>query len=288
MTRVWQATFTLSQSALSALEPLLLEHFETVTTLLNDMGTWDVQVILTEEEEPQNFSEKLHALAGMVGVAVADPVIEQMPETDWLKHVYQQLAPMTLGRFFVHGEHYTDGTPEGKVPLLIEAATAFGTGGHPTTATCMLALDGLAQTGVSPKTVLDMGCGSGILAVAAAKIFDATVVAVDNDVEAERMTQHAAAQNNVVLHVACGDGFNTPLVAEHGPYELIMANILATPIIAMAPALTAQLATQAYMIFSGFLTEHADDVVKAYETYGCVVQDQYERGDWAALVMKKG
>jgi ribosomal protein L11 methyltransferase len=289
MTRVWQAKFTLSQAGLTALEPMLLEHFQTVTTLLNNMGTWDIEVILTEEEHPEDFAKNLHSLAQNVGVTVADPVVTQIPETDWLQHVYQQLAPITLGRFFVHGEHYTDGTPDGKIPLRIEAATAFGTGSHPTTATCMLALDGLAQSGVTPSSVLDMGCGSGILAVAAAKVFNVPVVAIDNDPEATRMTNHAGIENNVgsQLVVACGDGFNTPAVAQHGPYDLIMANILATPIIAMAPALVAQLAPQAYMIFSGFLAEHANDVAAAYAPFGCVVQDQYERGDWAALVLKK-
>lgn len=287
MTRLWQAKFSLSQSALTALEPLLLEHFETVTTLLNNSGTWDVEVILTEADNPQNFTAQLHQLANLVGVAVADPTLEKMPETDWLQHVYQQLAPINLGRFFVHGSHYKDGVPEGKIPLLIEAATAFGTGSHPTTATCMLALDGLISTGLKPQKVLDMGCGSGILAVAAAKAFNISVVAIDNDPEAERMTLNAALENSVTLHVACGDGFNTPLVAQHGPYDLIMANILASPIIAMAPALCAQLAPQSYTIFSGFLAEHADDVAQVYATHGLQVQDQYERGDWAALVLKK-
>lgn len=226
----------------------------------------------------------------------AEVVIEETPDENWLQKCYREFPPFSIGPFYIYGSHH-EGQPEGEVPegqmgLQIDATTAFGSGEHETTKGCMQALLDLKGKGVCPWNILDMGTGSGILALAAWKLWKAPVLAVDNDEEAVRVTGRHAEMNGVKvgrgsLLAACGDGFKTKLVDTQKPYELIIMNILAGPVIEMAPEAAAVLDDNGYVILSGMLKEQADLVASAYEGLGLVLTGRYDLGEWTSLVLQK-
>jgi len=221
-----------------------------------------------------------------------DISIEKTPDIDWLQKVYEEFKPFSIGPFFIHGSHYEDDVPTGQIGLQIDAATAFGSGEHETTSGCLKAMLDLKGKGVCPWNILDMGTGSGILAIAAWKLWQSPILAVDNDPESIVVTNRHAGMNGLTLDKACllsdcGDGFNTPIVSKKKPYELILANILAGPVIEMAPALVSTLDDNGYVVLSGMLTEQVNLVASAYEGEGLTYKKQYDIGEWTTLVMQK-
>ena len=218
--------------------------------------------------------------------------IEKTPDINWLEKVYEDFKPFSIGPFFIHGSHYDDDVPDGQIGLQVDAATAFGSGEHETTKGCMQAMLDLKGKGACPWNILDMGTGSGILALATWKLWKSPILAVDNDAESVRVTDRHAEMNGVklgktTLLTACGDGFNTPLVGKQKPYELILANILAGPVIEMAPALVDVLDDNGYCVLSGMLNAQADLVASAYEGEGLTFKNRYDIGEWTTLVLQK-
>ncbi len=212
--------------------------------------------------------------------------------TDWLTLCYRQFPPFTVGPFFIYGSHYMGGVPEGLTGLQIDAATAFGSGEHGTTKTCLQALVDLDAQGVCPWNVLDMGAGSGILGIAAWKIWKTPVLCIDNDAEAVRVARHHAALNKVPsgkggLICETGDGFKTPLVQARKPYDLIIANILAQALIEMAAELAAVIDENGLVILSGVLHDQAQSVIDAYAAQGLTYKKRFESGDWTTLVLRR-
>ncbi len=216
--------------------------------------------------------------------------IEEIPQTDWLAHSYKQFPAFSVGPFFIYGSHYDSTVPDGQITLLIDAATAFGSGEHGTTKGCLLAMLDLKDRGQCPWNVLDMGTGSGILAIAAWKLWKTPILAVDNDTEAVRVAAHHGRVNDVqespsTISYACGEGFKTPEVVQKKPFDLIIANILAGPLIEMAQELTAVTDENGYVILSGMLNEQADDVLAAYEALGFTLHKRYDIGEWSSLLL---
>ena len=221
-----------------------------------------------------------------------DISIEKTPDIDWLQKVYEEFKPFSIGPFFIHGSHYEEDIPNGQIALQIDAATAFGSGEHETTSGCLKAMLDLKGKGVCPWNILDMGTGSGILAIAAWKLWQSPILAVDNDPESIVVTNRHAGMNGLTLDKSCllsdcGDGFNTPIVNKKKPYELILANILAGPVIEMAPSLVSTLDENGYVVLSGMLTEQVQLVASAYEGEGLTYKKQYDIGEWTTLVMQK-
>lgn len=218
--------------------------------------------------------------------------IEKTPDINWLEKTYEDFKPFSIGPFFIHGSHYEKETPDGQLALQIDAATAFGSGEHETTNGCLQAMLDLKGKGACPWNILDMGTGSGILALAAWKLWKSPILAVDNDPESIRVTERHAQMNGVKLSkttllTGCGDGFNTPIVNQQKPYELILANILAGPVIEMAPSLVRVLDDNGYAVLSGTLNEQANLVISAYEGEGLTYKNRYDIGEWTTLVMQK-
>ena len=212
----------------------------------------------------------------------------RLPEKNWLQHVHDNFPPVTVGSFFIRGSHFKGKTPKGLTPLYIDAATAFGSGEHQTTKGCMIAFEGLADQHTA-KNALDMGCGSGILAIAIKKIWPkAKLTAVDIDPESVTVTKRHAAMNKVKLQAAAGNGYQTKLALKNGPYDLIAANILAGPLIAMAPACRKALGKGGFVVLSGLLKRQAADVTKAYEKQGLALERRIPEGDWMTLVFQRG
>ncbi|MBK5945587.1 50S ribosomal protein L11 methyltransferase [Rhodobacter veldkampii DSM 11550] len=244
---------------------------------------WEVGSYFTEAPD-ETMLALLAAAHGAAPFAVSE-----LPEVDWVAHVKRELAPVVAGRFFVYGSHDADKVPEGVVALLIEAAMAFGTGHHGTTLGCLTALDRLDREGFRPASVADIGCGTAVLAMAAAKIWPGTVLASDIDPVAVDTAAANVLANDLAGRVEClqAAGFDHPRLAEAAPFDLVFANILKGPLIDLAPAMTAQLAPGGRVILSGILNEQADEVVRAYENAGFTLQYRDEFAEWTTLVLKR-
>ncbi len=189
-------------------------------------GPWQVQWLFDEAHDRDAALGGVTLAASLDDVEISAPVIEDLPDTNWLERSYQQFPPFNIGPFFIYGSHF-DGVPEtGQIPLQIDAATAFGSGEHGTTSGCLLILDQLKADGFTPDAILDMGCGSGILAIACRKLWDAPVTAIDIDPESVRVTKNHAAANAVTLDARAGAGF----AVVESTYDLTIANILPMPL----------------------------------------------------------
>ena len=216
-------------------------------------------------------------------------VVSQLPETDWVAHVKRELTPVEAGRFFVYGSHDAEKVPDGAEPLLIEASMAFGTGHHGTTLGCLRALDRMIGEGFEAGTVLDLGCGTAVLAMAAARVWPARILASDIDEVAVEVAQANVAANGLSGRVHCLEaaGFDHPDLDAAAPYDLIFANILKGPLILLAEDVTTHLAAGGRLILSGILNDQADEVIEHYTRAGNNLTCRDEIGDWTTLSLQR-
>ncbi len=224
-------------------------------------------------------------LSAIAGHAVT---VEALPDQDWIRLSQEGLPPVRAGRFFVYGAHDAGEVPVGPIALKIEAGMAFGTGHHETTALCLAALSDLARHRAF-RNVLDLGCGTGLLAIGAAKLWKRPVVASDIDAVAIEVTDENAAANGVaplVLGVTA-DGLTHPLIAARAPFDLIVANILAGPLTQLAPSIARALDGGGSLILSGLLTNQENLVVGFYRPHGLILRARRRDGPWSALVLEK-
>ena len=246
-------------------------------------GLWEVGGYFTDSPD----ETALLLLSTALG---AQPfVISELPETDWVAHVRRELAPVAAGRFFVYGSHDADKVPQECEPLLIEAAMAFGTGHHGTTLGCLRALDQLARGGFVGENVIDIGCGTAVLAMAAARIWPSGVLASDIDEVAVDVAHSNVAANGLTGRVTCYEaaGFAHPQIARAAPFDLVFANILKGPLVALAPDMAAHIKPAGYAILSGILNEQAKDVLEVYLRSGFNLVSQEKIFDWTTLVLAR-
>lgn len=215
--------------------------------------------------------------------------ISEVPDVDWVAKVKRELSPVEAGRFFVYGSHDADRVPEGRVALLIEAAMAFGTGHHGTTLGCLRALDRLVTAGFVAQKVADVGCGTAVLGMAAAHVYPNVVIASDIDPVAVEVAAANVAANGLAGRVICAEaaGFDAPALAAGAPYDLVFANILKGPLIALAPDMARHVSPGGYVILSGILNEQADEVAGVYARVGFNVAHREEIVDWTTLTLCK-
>ncbi|MCA8879018.1 MAG: 50S ribosomal protein L11 methyltransferase [Rhodobacteraceae bacterium] len=229
------------------------------------------------------------ALALLAAAHGARPfAVSELPETDWVAKVRRELAPVEAGRFFLYGAHDADKLPEGRIGLLIEAAMAFGTGHHGTTLGCLRALDRMADAGFAPERIADIGCGTAVLAMAAARLWPVDVLASDIDPVAIEVAEANLSVNNLAGRVRClvAPGFDHPELDAAGPFDLVFANILKGPLIDLAPAMGAAVAPGGRTILSGLLNEQAEEVERAYRAAGFVLETAEVIGDWTTLSLR--
>ena len=238
-----------------------------------------------------NFNEKdFLTQAQQQGVSLPEYEKTLLESQNWLKDYVIKFPPVEVADFLIYGIHEKETPQTNKIPLQIYAATAFGSE-HPTTRSCLQALCDLKQKGIKPHKILDMGTGSGILSLGAAKLFgsSAKITAVDIDEEAVIVTLQNAATNQEedVIHAAVSDGYKSGFVQNNAPYDLILSNILARPLIEMAPDLYKTLNQGGYAILSGFVEDQKDWVISAHEQQGLKLIKLYQINDWCAAVMEK-
>lgn len=246
-------------------------------------GLWEVGGYF--EEAPDEVELALLARAH----GARDFAVSELPEVDWVAHVKRELAPVEAGRFFVYGGHDADKVPADRIALRIEAAMAFGTGHHGTTLGCLQALDEMVSQGVVKHNVADIGCGTAVLAMAAAAVWPEPVLASDIDAVAVDVAAANAAANGLGDRVKTVEaaGFDHEALHAAAPFDLIFANILKGPLIALAPDMAAHTAPGGHAILSGILNPQADDVLKHYVGAGYSLVSRREIGDWTTLVLQK-
>ncbi len=239
-------------------------------------------------EEPDQAS-----IRDLVGLAAGDDVaqaiaFDTVEAKDWVKATLEDLVPVPAGRFVVHGQHDRARVPPNKLGIEIEAALAFGTGHHGTTRGCLLLLDHVLKK-YYPRRVLDLGTGTGVLAIAAAKALHRAVLASDIDPASVRVARDNAAPQ---WHRRLGAGdpappdFEAPQFAQRGPFDLVLANILANPLRQLAGPMARHLAPSALVILSGLLTPQAAGVVAAYRARGLVPLRHLRIDGWSSLLLR--
>ena len=255
----------------------------------DDSGLWEVGGYFLEQPN----AAVLELLSTAFGARAF--ALSELPEIDWVAKVRRELSPVEAGRFFVYGSHDADKVPAilaqgGRVTLQIEATVAFGTGHHGTTLGCLRAFDRLVDAGFRPEKVADIGCGTAVLALAAAKVLpDALVIASDIDQVAVDVARANVAINDLSGRIACLEaaGFAHPQLATAAPFDLVFANILKGPLIALAPDMARNLGPGGLVILSGLLVGQAEAVTSAYLSAGFTPLSREDLGEWSALVLRR-
>jgi ribosomal protein L11 methyltransferase len=246
-------------------------------------GIWEVSAYFEGRPDPAALA-LLAAVHGAPDFSVA-PVGTQ----DWMAQVRAGLTPVRAGRFVVYGSHDRDKVPSQLVGLEIEAALAFGTGHHATTQGCLLALDLLARRGWRPRRVADIGGGTGVLAMAASRVFACRVIASDIDALATETARANARANRLGGKIRCvtAPGFRHPELRAGAPYDLILSNILAGPLKRLAGGMAAHLAPGGALVLSGILARQAAGVAAVYGGHGFSRLEFLRRGEWSVLVLRR-
>jgi ribosomal protein L11 methyltransferase len=250
----------------------------------DDSGLWEVGAYFLEP--PDEVVLDVLALA-FGGKPFA---LSELPEIDWVAKVRRELSPVVAGRFFVYGSHDADKVPADMVALQIEATVAFGTGHHGTTLGCLRAFDRQFAAGFRPACVADIGCGTAVLAMAAAAVLpEALVIASDIDQVAVDVARANVGINDLAGRVECLEaaGFANPRLAAAAPFDLVFANILKGPLIELAPPMAAHTAPGGLIILSGLLVVQAEAITEAYLAAGFASQEREDIGEWSTLVLRR-
>lgn len=251
----------------------------------DENGEWVFEATCDHEPDVALFNRVAQQV---LGGSVSFSIERIDPDFDWIGKSLEGLKPVNAGGFHVHGSHATDPVPAGTIPLRIEAGQAFGTGHHETTTGCLEAISRVLKHR-SPRFMLDVGTGTGVLAIALAKRTRRPVIASDIDPVAVRVTNENARINEVANDVVSveASGLDHAVIRENGPYDLIVANILAGPLAGLAPAIGRMAMPGATAILSGILVPQAKRVIAAYGLQGMVLRERITRGEWTTLVLQR-
>jgi len=276
---LWKASIALAKAEAPDMASLLELASEPQAVLIAEepFGPGAVVEALYTEEPDATY------LSTVVGRTVT---VAPLPDQDWIRLSQEGLPPVRAGRFFVYGAHDAGRVPHGVIPIKIEAGLAFGTGHHETTALCLGALSDLARRR-SFTNVLDLGTGTGLLAIGAAKLWKRRVLASDIDPVAVEVARDNSYANNTgpLVRAVVADGLANPVLSRAAPYDLLIANILASPLTKLAPDIIKSLAPGAVLLLSGLLTNQERLVTSFYRDLRFV--GARRSGPWSALVLEK-
>ena len=269
----------------AALAEFAEEFFEVVEINYSDDGKEQLVGYMRSEASDSALPQTAKAW----NVNLPPYSVEILQGRDWLADNVIKFAPVRVGDFCVYGIHESNVDTMGKIGIKVYAATAFGSE-HQTTKGCLQAISDINSISGPQRKVLDVGTGSGILSLAAAKLWkDAEIVAVDIDNESVKVTKQNAIDNGVEKQIiaAYSDGYASAVVQKNAPYDVILANILARPLIAMAEDMAKNLKVGGYAVISGFIDEQVDWVIGEHEKYGLQLQKIYEGDNWRAALLKR-
>jgi ribosomal protein L11 methyltransferase len=289
MKTLYRLTAHTTPAAAAAMEGLLADS-ALATSLMQAPRTKTaiVEAIFAEPPARKDWIMRLSVMAALHSAKAPSIKIEKIPLTGWLEKVAQEHPPIHAERLVIYGSHASNAVKPPQKSLLIEAATAFGTGEHMTTLGCLLALQKILHK-KKPRHALDLGCGSGILALGLARLTRGKCLAVDNDAESVRMARHNARVNQLqhFVRIERSHGYAAAVVRAGKPYDLIMANIFARPLMLLAKDLKAHLAPGGIAILSGLLQEQENMVLSAHRLQGLRLLWRWRRNDWSVLVLQK-
>ncbi len=291
---VWRLGLSLPDAdGLAVFEPVFERFAEAVSLFMEDRsgrsdgeGEWRLEGFARVPPDRVAILAAIEVVAAAHGVEAPSLEIERMPNIDWVTANLRDFPPIDAGRFFVHGSHWQGKVPAGRIGLMVDAGTAFGSGEHATTRGCLLALDLLGRR-FRARRPLDLGCGSGILAIAMASMWACPVTAADIDPAAVRVAAGNAAANGVGARVRAlvSDGWRAPALARRRPFDVVTANILARPLCRFAPSLAAALAPGGVAVLSGLLERQERMVMAAHERQGLRLKRRILIDGWATLII---
>ena len=259
-----------------------------VTITPDGAGAWQLAAYAEARPDRAVVTSRIAVAAASVGIEPPAVTIAPVPNIDWVSHVHARTPPIRAGRFYVHGSHVTEPVPDECIGILMDGGPAFGTGDHQSTLGCLIAIDRLAR-GRPMARILDLGCGSGILSIAAARIWPAAIIAADVDPDAVAMTARCAQANGVAERIAAvrSRGFQNRALRAGAPFDLVLANILARPLERLAPAIARHLAPGGRVVLSGLLVEQGPVVLDAYGKHGLAIAERFAFDEWLTLVLMK-
>jgi Ribosomal protein L11 methylase len=274
--------------AASLIDEALAAHCQAVTLNLDGAGGCSLHGLVDGAFDAAALGVDLALAAAAAGIEPPAVTIETLAARNWLLENRQAFAPFRLGRFFIHGHDDRSPPPPATWPIAVDAGLAFGTGRHASTAGCLLALQRAALSPIAGP-VLDLGCGTGILAIAAARVLGRPVVAADIDPVAVRITAENAARNGVAdrVRAVTADGCAQLAVRARAPYALVFANILARPLLRLARDIVAETAPGGTIILAGFISDDARRVLSAYRPLGCRLARRIAVDGWTTLVLRR-
>lgn len=289
MEATWQITITLPVIAVE----VFLEAFDTEDNAVScfeddENKCWKLAFHTPQQPNPEQIAHKINRLSDTLEIPVPPYAIERVEPANWVAESQKNFLSTTAGDFFIYATWHNEQKPEGKHFIQIDPEQAFGTGGHETTSGCLIALSRLAADGNKFKNMLDLGCGSGILAIAMARLWkEGRILAVDIDPVSVSTSINNAALNQVPhIQVEQSNGYECPSVQSSAPYDLIAANILAKPLIRFAPTIRQSMVPGGYLILSGLLDTQEQEVAETYIQQGLHVVDTVPIGQWRTLVME--
>lgn len=276
----------LARAIEGALENLIEPAPDAVTRFEDGAGAWLIEAYYASAPDVAQLAGRLEAALGR-----APPALDlgSVPDLNWVAVSQAALPPIATGRFTVHGSHDRGRIPHGPNAILIDAGEAFGTAHHATTQGCLRAIDRLTRRQAFAR-VLDLGCGSGVLAIAAARALPrADVLATDSDAVAIAVAAANARANGVAGRIAfaCATGLDHPWLRQATPFDLVIANILAGPLIALAAGLSNAVRPGGMLVLSGILDREAAAVTAAYAAHGFTLLDRYRNAGWSTLTLRR-
>lgn len=285
MTHVWQAKVIIEEQDHFTYDELL-STVEAGVDLSKKEEAWQLTAYIDDSYSEENIRHIFQQINNILGTNT--PLdLTSVPQSDWKESLKHSFPPVKIGSFFIHS--FDEETPAGMVDLKIPAGLAFGTGEHPTTAGCLTLLEKMLAEGCHYTSVLDMGCGSSILAMAAAKKLNVPCTAVDIDKESVETANRNIQMNSCAEFITCAysDGYGSDVVQNNAPYDLIFSNILANPLIAMADDLDNVLENGGTAILSGFTEDQKDKVVERYVQLGLTLSNDITVDGWVAVALTK-
>ena len=288
--KLWILKFSLPSYAAEAFGTALGEEAAAVTALTPPRKkTARIEILYDTKPNQAVLATKLTVLALEHNIPSPHFTLCPAPALDWLKKVAEDFPSLKIARWTVHGAQHRKKVPARRFALQIDATNAFGTGEHPTTRGCLLMLDKVLKAGFCPNSMADIGCGSGILAMAYARAMEGTAVGVDLDAESAIIAAKNVRANGLgrKVRICCGNGYTAPLIKKATPFDLIMANIFADPLCEMAKDLRSNLSPGGRAILSGILKSQAKKVVLAHRKQGLMLIEHKTIGEWSVLLLKR-